>query len=127
MNPMTVKNNVTWIGKIDWDLKKFHGDEYSTHKGSTYNSYLIREEKVALIDTVWAPFSKEFIKNLAHEIDLTRIDYIIASHAESDHSGALPELMRHVPETPIYCTRNGVKSLNSMIQFFELDEKSGYR
>jgi len=114
MNPMTVKNNVTWIGKIDWDLKKFHGDEYSTHKGSTYNSYLIREEKVALIDTVWAPFSKEFIKNLAHEIDLTRIDYIIASHAESDHSGALPELMRHVPETPIYCTRNGVKSLKGL-------------
>jgi len=52
MNPMTVKNNVTWVGKIDWDLKKFHDDEYSTHKGSTYNSYLIREEKVALMDTV---------------------------------------------------------------------------
>ncbi|MDO9566710.1 MAG: anaerobic nitric oxide reductase flavorubredoxin [Candidatus Desulfaltia sp.] len=111
MNRVNVKNNVTWIGKIDWELRKFHGNEYSTHRGSTYNSYLIKEEKVALIDTVWMPFSKEFLENLTNEIDLSKIDYVIANHAESDHSGALPELMRHIPETPIYCTKNGVKSL----------------
>jgi len=108
---MNVKNNVTWVGKIDWELRKFHGNEYSTHRGSTYNSYLIKEEKVALIDTVWTPFSKEFLENLSNEIDLYKIDYVIANHAESDHSGALPELMRHIPETPVYCTKNGVKSL----------------
>jgi len=108
---MNVKNNVTWVGKIDWELRKFHGNEYSTHRGSTYNSYLIKEEKVALIDTVWAPFSKEFLENLSNEIDLYKIDYVIANHAESDHSGTLPELMRHIPETPVYCTKNGVKSL----------------
>ena len=107
----SVKNNVRWVGKIDWELRKFHGDEYSTHRGSTYNSYLIKEEKVALIDTVWKPFSKEFIENLAREVDLKKIDFVIANHAESDHSGALPELMRHIPETPIYCTGNCVKSL----------------
>lgn len=106
-----IKNNVYWVGKIDWELKRFHGDEYSTHRGSTYNSYLIKEEKIALIDTVWAPFTKEFIANLAKEIDLDKIDFIIASHAESDHSGALPELMRLIPDTPIYCTQNGVNSL----------------
>lgn len=108
---MNVKNNVTWVGKIDWELRKFHGDEYSTHRGSTYNSYLIKEEKVALIDTVWTPFSKEYLENLSNKIDLNKIDYVIANHAESDHSGALPELMRHIPETPIYCTKNGVRSL----------------
>jgi anaerobic nitric oxide reductase flavorubredoxin len=108
---LNVKNNIYWVGKIDWELRKFHGDEYSTHRGSSYNSYLIKEEKVALIDTVWKPFSKEFIENMAQEIDLKKIDYIIANHAESDHSGALPELMRRIPETPIYCTKNGVKSL----------------
>jgi flavorubredoxin len=107
----SVKNNVRWVGKIDWELRKFHGDEYSTHRGSTYNSYLVKEEKVALIDTVWRPFSKEFVENLAREVDLNKIDFVIASHAESDHSGALPELMRHIPETPIYCTRNCIKSL----------------
>jgi anaerobic nitric oxide reductase flavorubredoxin len=111
MKCITVKNNVTWVGKIDWDLRKFHGNEYSTHRGSTYNSYLIKEEKTALIDTVWSPFSKEYVKNLSDQIDLKKIDYIIANHAECDHSGALPELMRQIPETPIYCTKNGVKSL----------------
>ena len=72
---------------------------------------MIKEEKTALIDTVWGPYSKEFVKNLANEIDLDKIDYVIANHAETDHSGALPELMRHIPETPVYCTKNGIKSL----------------
>ena len=106
-----VKNNVYWVGKVDWELQKFHGDEYSTHKGSTYNSYLIQEEKTALIDTVWAPFAEEFVKNLAGEIDLQKIDYIIANHGEIDHSGGLPALMKHIPDKPIYCTSNAVKSL----------------
>jgi flavorubredoxin len=106
-----IKNNVFWVGKTDWELRKFHGDEYSTHRGSTYNAYLIKEEKVALVETVWAPYSEEFVANLAKEIDLKKIDYVIANHAEIDHSGALPELMRHIPDTPIYCTKNGVKSL----------------
>ncbi|MEQ8160491.1 MAG: MBL fold metallo-hydrolase, partial [Smithellaceae bacterium] len=103
--------NVTWVGKVDWELKKFHGNEYSTHRGSTYNSYLIKEGKNVLIDTVWNPFAAEFVDNLKKEIDLAKIDYVIANHAEIDHSGSLPELMNHIPETPIYCTENGVKSL----------------
>ena len=106
-----IKNNVYWVGKIDWELERFHGYEYSTHSGSSYNSYLIKEDKIALIDTVWGPYSKEFIENLANEVDLNKIDYVIANHAEPDHSGALPELMRHIPDTPIYCTKNGLKSL----------------
>jgi anaerobic nitric oxide reductase flavorubredoxin len=106
-----VKNNIYWLGKTDWELRKFHGDEYSTHRGSTYNSYLVQEEKTALIDTVWAPFASEYVRNLAEEIDLTKIDYVIANHAEMDHSGALPELMRRIPDRPVYCTANGVKSL----------------
>ena len=103
--------NVHWVGKIDWELRKFHGEEYSTHRGSSYNAYLIKDEKTALIDTVWLPFAKEFVDNLAKEIDLNKIDFVIANHAEMDHSGALPELMRHIPDKPVYCTANGVKSL----------------
>ncbi|MCK9230245.1 MAG: anaerobic nitric oxide reductase flavorubredoxin [Syntrophales bacterium] len=102
---------VHWIGKTDWELRKFHGEEYSTHRGSSYNSYLVQDEKTAVIDTVWLPFDKEYVRNLAAVVDLKSIDYIIANHAEIDHSGALPELMRHIPETPVYCTANGVKSL----------------
>ena len=106
-----VINNVHWGGKIDWELRKFHGNEYSTHRGSTYNSYLITEEKTAVVDTVWAPFAKEYVNNLAGEIDLKKIDFVVANHAEIDHSGALPELLERIPDTPVYCTANGVKSL----------------
>jgi len=108
---LNVKNNLDWVGVRDWELRRFHGNEYSTHRGSTYNSYLIREQKTALIDTVWQPFAKEFVENLAREIDLNKIDYVIANHAEIDHSGGLPELMRRIPDKPVYCTANGVKSL----------------
>jgi len=107
----SIKNNVYWTGKVDWSLRKFHGDELSTHRGSTYNSYLIREGKNILIDTVWAPFAKEFVAELTQAIDLKRIDAVIAQHGEIDHSGALPELLRHIPDVPVYCTANGVKSL----------------
>lgn len=104
-----ITDTVSWVGKIDWELNRFHGDEYSTHKGSSYNSYLIRDEKTVLIDTVWKPFSKEFVSNLKKEIDLNKIDYIIMNHNEVDHSGGLVELMREIPDKPIYCTKNGAK------------------
>jgi len=106
-----INKNVKHVGKIDWELKKFHGDEYSTHRGSSYNSYLVRDKKIALIDFVWVPFAKEYVTNLKKEIDLKTIDYIIANHGEPDHSGALPELMKEIPNTPIYCTANAIKSL----------------
>ena len=104
-------DKVTWVGKIDWELKKFHGDEYSTHRGSSYNAYLIRDKKTVLIDTVWQPYADEFVSDLRQEIDLSRIDAIVINHGEIDHSGALPTLMREIPDTPIYCTANGIKSL----------------
>ncbi|GAB6060248.1 anaerobic nitric oxide reductase flavorubredoxin [Desulfonatronum parangueonense] len=106
-----INDNVTWVGKVDWELRTFHGQEYSTHRGSSYNSYLVRDEKVALIDTVWGNFSHEFLAELQQQIPLEKIDFVIANHAETDHSGALPELMRHIPDVPIYCTANGVNSL----------------
>ncbi len=106
-----IKNNIRWVGKTDWELRKFHGDEYSTHRGTTYNSYLVREKKIALIDTVWAPFADEYVTRLAEEVPLESIDYIIMNHGEVDHSGALPALMERIPDTPIYCTTNGARSI----------------
>lgn len=108
---LKITENVTWVGKVDWELRKFHGEEYSTHKGSTYNSYLVRDEKNVLIDTVWLPFAQEFVNNLTREIPLDSIDCIVMNHGEVDHSGALPLLMKLIPDTPIYCTANAVKSL----------------
>lgn len=106
-------DKVTWVGKIDWELRRFHGDEYSTHRGSSYNSYLIRDEKTVLIDTVWEPFAEEFVEKLKKEIDLNEIDYIVANHAEIDHSGALPLLLKEIPHVPVYCSSNGAKILKA--------------
>ena len=102
-----ITDKVTWVGKIDWELKHFHGDELSTGKGSSYNSYLIHDKKTVLIDTVWGPYGEEFVNHLREGINLNDIDYIIMNHNEIDHSGALPELMREIPDTPIYCTKKG--------------------
>lgn len=106
-----IKNNVSWVGKIDWELREFHGSDYSVDKGSSQNSYLIEEEKTVLIDTVWQPHSSEFLDNLKTEIDLEKIDYIVANHGEVDHAGALVEIMKEIPNTPIYCTANAKKSI----------------
>lgn len=88
MKKLTEK--VSWVGKVDWELKHFHGDELSTHFGSSYNAYLIQDEKNVLIDTVWTPYDHEFVAHLAEAIDLHDIDYIVMNHNENDHSGALP-------------------------------------
>ena len=96
---IVVKNNIHWVGQRDWEVRDFHGTEYKTLRGSSYNSYLIREEKNVLIDTVDHKFSREFVQNLRNEIDLADIDYIVINHAEEDHAGALTELMAQIPDT----------------------------
>ncbi|MDO5302218.1 MAG: MBL fold metallo-hydrolase [Tissierellia bacterium] len=106
-----VKNNVYWVGKIDWELEEFHGSDYSVTVGSSQNSYLIQEEKTVLIDTVWSPHKDEFVEHLKEEVDLNSIDYIIMNHGEVDHSGSLPRLMEEIPDVPIYCTKNALDSL----------------
>lgn len=106
-----ISDLVTWVGKTDWQLTTFHGDELSTSHGSSYNSYLIQDEKTVLIDTVWEPYDREFVSRLKQEIDLKKIDAVIMCHNEVDHSGALPELMKEIPDTPIYCTVAGEKIL----------------
>ncbi|MGL4938656.1 anaerobic nitric oxide reductase flavorubredoxin [Shewanella sp.] len=106
-----VKNNIYWVGQRDWEVRDFHGTEYKTLKGTSYNSYLIREEKNVLIDTVDHKFSREFVQNLAAQIDLASIDYVVINHAEEDHAGALTELMARIPGTPIYCTQNAIDSI----------------
>ena len=106
-----VKGNVSWIGYIDWELQHFHGDEYSIINGSSQNAYLIEEEKTVLMDTVWTPHRFDFVENLKKEIDLKKIDFIVANHGECDHSGSLTTILEEIPDVPIYCTENAVKSI----------------
>lgn len=106
-----VKGNVSWIGYIDWELQHFHGDDYSIINGSSQNAYLIEEEKTVLVDTVWTPHRFDFVENLKKEIDLKKIDFIVANHGECDHSGSLTTILEEIPDVPIYCTENAVKSI----------------
>ena len=102
-----IKENIFWVGIKDWELKTFHGEEYSTHRGSTYNSYLIKDDKNVLVDTVWTPFKEEYVSRLDAEFGLQNIDAIVINHSESDHAGSLTHLMAQIPDVPIYCTKNG--------------------
>ncbi len=92
------------VGVVDWNVRNFHGHTYTTKRGSTYNAYLIIDEKIALIDTVYTPFSEELINNIQEVIPLEKIDYIIANHVEVDHSGALPRIMPLCPKAKIFGT-----------------------
>lgn len=109
MNVMIeIKKNIYWVGIRDWELRRFHGHELSTHRGSTYNSYIIKDKKTVLVDTVWDPYKEEFAAKLEEEVGLNNIDMIIINHVEPDHGGSLGYLMSKIPETtPIYCTKNG--------------------
>ena len=106
-----LKEGVYWVGYVDWNIKKFHGHEYSTHRGTTYNCYLIVDEKVALVDTVWGPYSQQMIENIQKIIDIKKIDYVIANHAETDHSGGLPELMKLIPNATVVVSEKGNESI----------------
>ena len=92
MTKVQLTKGVYWVGAIDWNVRNFHG--YSTHRGSTYNAYLIVDEKVALIDTVKAPFYDEMAARVREIVSFDKIDYVISNHVEMDHSGSLPMALR---------------------------------
>ena len=106
-----LKKGVYWVGVVDWELRHFHGHELSTHRGSTYNAYLIVDEKVALVDTVWSPFAAQLVANISSIIDPAKIDYVVANHSEMDHAGALPEIMRHATMATVVVSRKGAESV----------------
>ena len=100
-----IADGVYSVGVLDWDIRSFHGHTYTTRRGTTYNAYLILDEKNCLVDTVAEKFSKELLANIRQLIPLEKLDYIIANHVEADHSGALPELMRYCPKAKVVGTQ----------------------
>ena len=104
MSAIKILDNLYWVGVVDWNLRSFHGHTYVTKRGSTYNSYLIIGEKIALVDGVRGSFSAEFIDNIKQVVDPAKIDYVIANHVESDHSGSLPEIMKLCPKAKMFGT-----------------------
>jgi len=102
---------VYWVGVVDWAIRHFHGHELSTHRGTTYNAYLIRDEKTVLVDTVWGPFEDALIENICQVVDPSKIDLVVANHAEPDHSGGLPAVMRHCPQATVVVSKRGAESI----------------
>jgi flavorubredoxin len=106
-----LKTGVYWVGATNWKIRYSHSEELSTHHGSTYNAYLIKDEKTVLIDTVWEQLSDRFFENLREVVDIKSIDYVVMNHLEPDHSGALPALMELIPDVPIIVSKKGAESI----------------
>ncbi len=109
--PFEIKNDVWFTGKIDWESRSFHGESMSTYRGTSYNSYLIKDKKTVLIDSVKKNYTSEFLRGLKELIELKKLDAVIALHGEPDHSGALSRLLAEVPDIPVYCSAMGRKTL----------------
>ena len=87
MKPVELKKGIYWVGAIDWDLRNFHG--YLTPRGSTYNAYLIVDEKIVLVDAVKQTLAEELLNRVRDIIDPAKIDYLVVNHVEPDHSGSV--------------------------------------
>lgn len=111
MKPLEIKKDIYLVGTIDWNRRHFHGHTYSTRTGTTYNSYLIMDEKVTLVDTVFGPFAGELIENIGRVVSPEKIDYIIINHGEKDHSGALPGILELSPKAKVFGTKKCRESL----------------
>lgn len=112
MKAVEVKKGIYWVGAVDWSLRSFHG--YTTKRGSTYNAYLIIDEKITLVDTVKAPFAAEMISRIKSVIDPSKIDYIVSNHVEMDHSGAIKDVLALAPNAKVVTSApQGVKGLTA--------------
>jgi flavorubredoxin len=109
MPPIEILKDVHWVGAIDWNIRDFHG--YSVDRGTTYNAFLVMDEKVTLFDTVKQGFRSELLHHIRKIIDPTTIDYLVVNHAEMDHSGLVPEVVDLVKPEKIFCSERGRKAL----------------
>lgn len=109
MQPIEVVKNIHWVGAIDWSIRDIHG--YSTPQGTTYNAYLMRDEKTVLFDTAKKGFGDQVLEHVSQIVDPTEIDYIVVNHVEMDHTGSLPQIVDMVKPEKIICSSQGKKAL----------------
>jgi flavorubredoxin len=111
MKPIEIAKGIYDVGVTDWNIRDFHG--YSTNLGTTYNAFLILDEKITLIDTVKKEFADHLLYNISQIADPKKIDYVISNHTEMDHSGGLPRVMHRIGEDkPLFCSKMGQKNLS---------------
>ena len=105
MQQHEIRKGIHWVGAIDWDVRNFHG--YQTEEGTTYNAYLIVDEKIALIDTVKENLTENMLFRISRIVDVEKIDYIVSNHAEMDHAGAIPRIAELASKARIVATKPG--------------------
>jgi len=106
-----IADRVYWVGAVDWEVRDFHGHSYRTHRGTSYNAYLIVDDQIALVDTVHPGFEEDLFRHIAEIVDPARIDYLIANHGELDHSGAIPAVLARAPHATLIHSKRGADSL----------------
>lgn len=109
MSTTELAKGIHWVGAVDWDVRDFHG--YSTYRGTTYNAFLIIDDKVTLFDTVKTSHTEEMLENIRKIIDPAKIDYIVVNHVEMDHSGSLPAMMELIKPEKLICSPMGQKAI----------------
>jgi flavorubredoxin len=109
LKKIELKPDIYWVGGIDWDIRNFHG--YLTQRGTTYNSYLIMDKKITIVDTVKHYLFDEMIDRIKAIVDPSKIDYIISNHVEMDHSGSITKLLELCPKAKVITSTRGEKGL----------------
>ncbi|MHA1915432.1 MAG: FprA family A-type flavoprotein [Promethearchaeota archaeon] len=105
-------SDVFYVGYVDWEVRNFHG--YSTHRGSSYNTYIVKSgDNTVLIDAVKRPYFEYFLKNIKEVCDPAEIDYFIINHVEPDHSGSFPLILPHLPNAELIASEKGVEALRA--------------
>jgi flavorubredoxin len=111
MPAIKVVDNVYWVGAVDWTIRSFHGPSFHTPYGTTYNSYLVMDDKITLVDGVYKPFTEELVRNIKEVVDPAVIEVVVVNHVEPDHSGAIPAIMELAPQAKVVCSRQGKAAL----------------
>jgi len=112
MNAIKLRDNIYWVGAIDWSMRSFHG--YDTQRGSSYNAYLIIDDTITLIDTVKHGFEEEMLARISSVIDPSQINCVISNHVEPDHSYGVSLISSLAPSANIVTSApNGLKGLRA--------------
>lgn len=104
-----LKEGIYWVGAVDWNIRNFHG--YVTGRGTTYNAYLVVDDRIALIDTVKNVFFPEMLQRIKKLVDPTEVDFLISNHTEPDHSGSIRSFLELSKNTELIASEPGLKEL----------------
>src|SRR5664280_2585299 len=116
MRPREIRPGVSWVGAVDWDRRLFDS-LIPLERGTSYNSYLVEgTEKTALLDTVDSSKTVTLLQALEN---VGKVDFVVAHHAEQDHSGSLPVVLARYPEASVLCSPKAVELLSAHLHIPE--------